>query len=400
MNHQVQRYWAIICFTLVEIMCFSCNGCQGASTTGKSMVITSEPLVRVLLSHASDDRPAVLATTGTYKILDTAHRPVAQGDRLAPSRVTATAEKITLGDRQFSGGSLWLCPTGDSKVVVNSITYYGNLHLLVNGTGKANGVNVVNMVPMENYIACVLSGEMPLSWPDEALQAQAIIARSYALYEKIRNSERNFDVYDTVQSQVYPGIAVVNAHVNAIVTATTGIVLFYRDQPFKTFFHSTCGGYTANAAQVFGHTDITPLSGRPCPFCKESKYCDWQYEADVGTLNLLVQDLKLIPPFVGLAIAQKDKYGRVLTIEVHFAGNRNKIVEAQQIRLLLGAEKLRSTLFEMEATPNSIIFHGKGWGHGVGLCQNGAAKMASEGFSALQIVEFYYPGAAAYRLWK
>jgi stage II sporulation protein D len=199
---------------------------------------------------------------------------------------------------------------------------------------------------------------------------------------------------------VYGGIPKETPYARAIVRSTNGIVLLYQNTLFKTFFHSTCGGHTASVSQVFPYPDITPLSGRFCPFCQGSKYFDWEFEADLATLNLMVKDFKLTEPFMGFAPGQRDQGGRFVTLELYYGQNQKKAISAVDIRKYFKEAKLRSTFFAMKATPNGILFQGHGWGHGVGMCQVGAAAMGEKGFSASEILQFYYPGANIYCLWK
>lgn len=380
-------------------------GCTQKGAKGPPELFKDEPSMRVLLSHGKT--PPEISTGGAYHLI-TGGRIVQKGKALSPAKLTGRGQEIFLGGHKCADDEMYLKTLDDGKVKVNQREYYGDLHCTVK---KAGELQVVNVVPMEKYVTCVLGGEMPLDLAQEAaLEAQAIIARTYALYEKMHHEERDFDVYDTVQSQVYRGLEMETPYARAIVKKTRGIVILYQNAVFKTFFHSTCGGHTASAAQVFDYPDITPLSGRPCPFCTTSKYYTWQYLADVSDLELMLSKLKLASPFHGLAVTVQDRAGRVLAMEVHYGKGKKIALKASDVRSALEANKLRSTLFGIKAVENGILFEGRGWGHGVGMCQIGAMEMAKPsltesgvtraGFSAFDIIRFYYPASQIYRLWQ
>lgn len=386
-------FWLSLCGWLAFMM--PGTACKGNT---RPLLVSGEPVIKVLLTHASGKNPALVATTGAYQICDGQNQILYKGERLSPQKLQIQGGIVCAGPYRATD-KLWIKTVGDSFLEVNRVRYYGDIFCVIQNSKE---LQVVNVLPMEKYVGCVLGAEMPLSWPQAALQTQAIIARSYALYEKCSRKERDFDVYDTVLSQVYPGIPGETPYARAIVRSTTGDVLLYQNGLFKAFFHSTCGGHTANALDAFTTPmpDITPLMGRPCPFCEGSKYFNWQFHADIADLEMLLNQFKLPPPLIGLAPGKKDKGGRILNLEIHHGDQQKKSISASQLRKALGEEKLRSTLFEMKAAADGIVFEGRGWGHGVGLCQVGAAGMAERGFSAVQILEFYYPGTNLYQLWK
>lgn len=361
----------------------------------KSIAIDREPMIRVLLTHASGKIPPLISVNGPYQIVSADKKILAQGNQLVAVRFYARDSMVWMGE-QGVARELWVLPLTDSRVEVNRVPYYGNLQCI---TSEPNQLQVINTLPLENYVSCVLGGEMPLSWAPAALQAQAIVSRTYALYEKAQKAERPFDVYDSVLSQVYPGIPGETPLARALVRDTTGMVLLYNNALFKTFFHSTCGGHTARITDVFAYPDITPLGGRECPFCRAGKYFEWEYHADFGELQQMARNLRL-PSCNGIAAGKQDGNGRLITIDVYYAALQKKSVEATAIRKALGEERLRSTCFTMEESGNGMLFRGRGWGHGIGMCQTGAGQMAAENFTPIQIVEFYYPGAKVYRLWK
>lgn len=117
------------------------------------------------------------------------------------------------------------------------------------------------------------------------------------------------------------------------------------------------------------------------------------------TLDAFARQMKIPLPLKSLGIEKKDQGDRVLTLKF-FSSKSQHSVRTSDLRKYLGSSKLKSTLFQMESEPEGILFKGNGWGHGVGLCQYGAKVMGDKGYSCLDILKFYYPGAEIYTLWK
>ena len=379
-------YWFIWLFCLMVLSNYGCH---------RRHLIEKEPLIRVLLTHASH-KPCRIEAGKGCTIFDSDHKLLFKSSKALALKISSQQGGICINGRGYPHRQIEFAPLTTGIIKVNAIGYRGGIVCKVVANGK---LLVTNVLPLEEYLLGVVGAEMPLSWPAAALQAQAIIARTYALYQKLNGRQRHFDVYDTTASQVYQGTTHENKQARAIIQSTRGMVLFYQNSIFKAFFHSTCGGHTANARQVFAYADISPLGGRQCPYCRASPYYQWEYRADIARLHRLMLDLKLKLPFVGMAIHKQDRHGRVLTIQIYFGKGRRTTIPASIIRRHLGNSKIRSTLFTIAPAENGILFCGKGWGHGVGLCQFGAKIMAAKGCNALEILQFYYPGAGIYRLW-
>lgn len=307
------------------------------------------------------------------------------------------------GSRRFPTRQLELCPTRNGTLQVNGRAYRGYLRLVAEG----GEVRPINCVDLEDYLGAVVTSEMYASFPVEALKAQAIIARTYAMYEKQRHADRDYDVTDDVNSQAYGGIAKETALGRQAAADTRGIMMVYglpgRERIFPTFYSSTCGGGTMSVRHFKPDVpEIPPLAGGvACPYCRNSKAYFWPAGAvsiphAEAWNRLRAKDARL--PADGskcrVTDGQRDNFGRLLTVQIVGPDLRLTML-ADVMRLALGAGTVRSTMAEMSDTGDALIFrNGRGFGHGVGLCQWGAAGLAGQGQSADAILRYYYPKAA------
>lgn len=240
----------------------------------------------------------------------------------------------------------------------------------------------IETLPMESYIAGVISSELPSSWPLEVLKAQAITARTYAIWQKSQKEH----LESTVMDQVYHGADKIHALAKQAVAETAGQVLTYESKLAHTYFHAACGGHTASATEAFGNSEPY-LQGVTCSYCHNAPTYRWKYELSRKELNKkLGAKISDIEP-----VGETDS-GRVKSFRFK-SKPQLKDMKATDFRKALGYNTFRSTL----VTKNSLgwttaEFAGRGHGHGVGMCQWGALTMAKQGKTAEQILEHYYPG--------
>jgi stage II sporulation protein D len=283
-------------------------------------------------------------------------------------------------------------------LVVNGTTYRGDL--IVRAATQPPGLLVVNRANLEEYVAGVVGSEMPLLFPEQALRAQAVASRTYALYALRSREADAFDVADDQSSQVYRGLANETDRARKVTLDTLGVILTYRGRVFNSYFHSTCGGETIPASWVFGEAPIPPLSGAPCGFCADSKYYRWR--ASVTRVDLAAKLAKEGFP-VGrvdrVEVLERGPAGHVALVRILHAGGEVR-VKGAKLRAILGTSAVRSTAFDIEDPGgDAIALAGRGWGHGVGLCQFGARGMAQAGYDALAILRRYYPAAELVRIY-
>lgn len=275
---------------------------------------------------------------------------------------------------------------------IDGRAYRGDLELLVE-----NGmILAVNHVPLEDYLKSVVPSEVSIQWRHEALKAQAVAARTYSYYHILTNKHRLYDI--PLGRQEYKGMDAEHPKTSWAVDVTFGEVMTYRGEVFVAYFHAVCGGYTADAQYVWSNSNGLP-GNTPCPFCKGSRYDSWSYKvsaAEVGRLlkqnGYKINDVSRIYPQ-----DKFDKFPRVRSVAV--VGSKKFIIPVNQFRAILGFANIRSSVFEVEKKGNNFIFTGRGWGHGVGLCQYGAKALAEKGYKYNDILDLYYPGMHLKRIY-
>ncbi len=249
-------------------------------------------------------------------------------------------------------------------------------------------------VPMETYLAGVIGNEMSRRWPVEALKAQAVAARSYALYrmKEARREGRKFDLVATQGDQVFRQRDIKNNYLASIVAQTRGEVLWANGGVVQAFYSSTCGGLS-RSAEAAGLSENSPIAGfRKDSYCKRSPFRSWVVSTTLDDLTNLfrkkgynVEDLK------DIRIKSKDKGGYVKAVEIADARGERSL-SGDQFRSLMGSMRLKSLLFDLRSEEDEIHFVGHGFGHGVGMCQYGAERMATQGKKYRTILSKYYPG--------
>lgn len=429
--------------------------------------------------------------------------------------VKALPDGIEINGSVASQAKSWrISPTVDgAPIAVNGREYRGDILLLRSST--SGRIHVINVVDIDSYVAGVLAGEVPHTWPEETLKAQAVAARSYAVHKIARRTAYEWDVVATDRDQVYEGVRGEIPALARAVQATQGEVLGYGGETIKAYFHSACGGHTESGAEAFGE-DQPYLVGVTDPYCAQSPYQQWNREYTVSQLRPLlpaawlengVSILQIVP-------GKRNPSGRVSEVILVSTGGRQAIAGVD-LRRLLGYRDVRSTAFDIQirktaqvsfvtnqekvdtqvvagepedvqvqmdqidpvvkvcasdkpfyvisasgslernragyayaatregtmrtfamrpglvvlglarntvlthfkgapapastrkvrvrrlekrAVPVVVRFSGRGWGHGVGMCQWGARGMAAQGADYRAILRFYYPGTQIVRL--
>lgn len=262
---------------------------------------------------------------------------------------------------------------------------------LVHIVRKGKGFLVINQVDLEEYVKGVVPAEVNSSWHPEMLKAQAVAARTYALYQQMLSAARDYDVVATVQDQVYKGKNGVDAAVSRAVDQTRGLVLTYQNAPIYAAFSSTTAGLTEDAMNVWAK-DYPYLKGVECPFDLDSPYYHWTVSF---RLDKLEESLRQQGFAVG-AIASMEpllfsRGGRVAKLRVvHSEGEL--ILRGEDLRRAVGYSIVPSTQFTIDSIGQDIVLSGYGAGHAVGMCQWGAKELAQLGYPFSTILSYYYPG--------
>lgn len=247
---------------------------------------------------------------------------------------------------------------------------------------------------LEAYVAGVVAGEMPASFPPEALKAQAVAARSYALTRKIeaQAAGRDHDIGAGVLAQVWAERA--SPAARAAAEATAGEVLAAGMDPVEAYFHAACGGRTEAGLAALGR-DHPYLAAVPCGRCEKAPRVRWAVEVPAREL---ARAAGLAGRASAARVSARSATGRAERLEVEAGASRSSL-GAVELRQRLGFSRLPSLAFEVRPRGDGFLFEGRGQGHGAGLCQWGAAGLAREGRDYREILAHYYPGADVVRMY-
>jgi SpoIID/LytB domain len=344
------------------------------------------------------------------QIMDDQNKPLFSSDKTITLQYNNPAATTVLFDVEYGQGTFW---SGREDRV-----YRGSFDLL----SREKGITIVNRINMEEYLYGVVPSEMEANWPQSALESQAVAARTYAIANLKTFESRGFDLLPTVASQVYRGVLVERSSSNAAVNATRGQILTYNEKPISAFYTANNGGYSSSSKDIWGfdapYLQAVPdqlmsstapwrpanlaewLTNRPQTYSSNPKYSGrsqyrwtlWVSRQDIENRLKMSDKLDQINSIV---ISKRGLGGTVSEVLVG-GTNREYTINGDAIRSKLGG--LRSNLFIVEpkmgkdGLPEYFIFYGGGWGHGVGMCQSGAAGMAADGYKCSEILSHYYPG--------
>jgi stage II sporulation protein D len=405
--------WLGLALLLVVQGCIS--GARPANQAGEVPLIAGrDPEIRIGLLVGADSvalgSSSDIAITG----LDGSHLwMIPHGETWQAARA---ANGVTLSSRGWASAPLemaTLTPTQASAPIrVNGRAYRGSAVILP----MQGGITVVNRVGLESYLQGVVSAEMGRRAPAEhaALRAQAVVSRTYALRNLGRWKAQGYDLSATVSDQVYAGQSAETPDGSAAVAETRGQVLTYDGGLIEAFFYSTCGGQTADGAEVFRGAVRPYLRSIADRAADGSVYCsispryrwheEWTGEALLATLQRNLPPVSRVQSaeireISGIRVAHRGPSGRVDQLAIGLGGPEVQ-VQGPLIRQVMrpgSGEPLRSTAFDLVASsgPHGIsrlILDGMGSGHGVGLCQWGAVGRARAGQGYQQILGAYFPG--------
>lgn len=297
-------------------------------------------------------------------------------------KITKADGSIIIGTLKTKKGAL-ITPKAGAIFTINKVQYNGTLIVLPAKTG----FNLIEQIDLEQYLRGVLPYEMSASWPIEALKAQAVTARTYTLKNIEANPRADFDLYSDVRSQMYKGAVKVYDSVKQAVDETKGQVLKYDNQLFYTYYHANCGGHTDPMPWV--QNNPKPLSGVKCGYDKESKSYSWQYTVPLADINKYLKAQKIPGKLKSIKRGKKTSSGRAITLLI--TTDKGKYYTGcNAFRLAVGSTKFKSCFI---TNISGYKFNGRGYGHGAGMCQDGAKGMAQAGKSYKEILKHYYPSS-------
>jgi len=381
----------------------------GCSST-RHAPATPAPVMRVRLLSNQDQ---VLMTASAQPKLRTASdvRPRALQFPLGQAvQIMLSGDGWRVGGVPLGGGELLLEQEGDGSVAVNGKNYHGRFRFIPTTAGR---FDVLNDVDVDSYLKGVLAAEMLSRWDMEAFKAQAIVARTYSLYQaNTVGLTRAFDVEDTTADQVYGGIASETDKARQAVDATSGIVLTAgagNGKIFKAYFSACCGGISQSSYDGFGETYNEVLGERNNgAMCNEAPRFNWgpiEMRKDELTRRIKVwgaakgNPVRDMGTLDRLDIQYVNRFGRPVRFLVTDTKGTRYTLGSEETRNACNADsgdgpKLWSSFFKTIVSSDTIQFvEGHGFGHGVGLCQWCAQTMATRGYKAEYILEQSYPRA-------
>lgn len=250
------------------------------------------------------------------------------------------------------------------------------------------GLKVVNSIPIENYLVGVVCSESNPSWPIEALKAQSVLSRTYAMRKLLENKEKIWQIGSDVIDQVYKGKTNNSLSCQRAVKETTGLVLTYGGQVIQAFYHANSGGYTEDPKDLW-KSKLGFLDSRSIPYGKSDPSYYWQYNLTKNELAASLRRAGYRIEFVEkLWVEELTPSGRASKIGI--AGNRTIYLSGENFRAALGYGKVKSTKLKIYGQQNGFVLAGEGNGHGVGYCQWCGKEMAAEGQNFENIIQNFY----------
>lgn len=309
------------------------------------------------------------------------------GDSNPTWRIGIAGRNLTIDGKDAGGDTISLPPTDNSTIEFNGKSYRGGAILRID----RGAIQVINWVDVDDYVRGVVASEMPASWPNQALAAQAIIARSYVAVKV--NPAAPYDTCANESCQVYGGIAAEHPRTDEAVRVTQGRVVTYRGKTAYTFFSSDSGGHTASALEVWNMRALPYLPAKPDPHSKNSPRSQWTLSIPLSKVQATAYKMGVrIGALQSISISRTTESGRPQ--EILFTGEKGSATlqgaKAGGFLRSLGAGSSLATINGLDP----LIITGAGRGHGVGLSQYGALSMAQNGSSYNDILNFYYPGTS------
>jgi stage II sporulation protein D len=378
------------------------------------------PRIRVRLLASAD---TVTLACGVPPLYQLSSQPLSQrlnSPNNAIFNLTLTPQGWMAGNANLGGTlgtTLHFQPDHDGTVSINGTAYRGKFRFIPVGGNK---FDVINELDVDSYLASVVPKEMLPGWHDEAYKAQAVVARTYALYEKqTAGLDRYWDVWPDTRSQVYGGIPAETNQSRQTVSETSGIVVAHTGIPggepkiFKAYFSSCCGGVSQSAAEAFGDVYISPLSDQDVhAACRASPRFNWGpvvIDKTVLTQRFQVfgqhrnRPEKNMGPIDRIDVQDQNRWGRSTRFLVSDTKGNKFSLTGEEFRWAVNTNATDNTLLyssfvKIINDSSQIRFvEGHGWGHGVGMCQWCAEKRAEDGLRHEDIILAAFPTAVLVR---
>ena len=387
MSRKIRFLTALISILLISIPLFS----------GQPLLPTSLPLPgeiphSIKIALLVDVHSASIKTEGSYMLY------VLGKQIFEPKPLEATVrvnnQGIKINDHFYPTDRLTITVSAGT-IQVGKRRYERQIQIIKK---SENRFSVVNQIDIEDYLKGVLPLEVHSDWPAESLKAQAVISRTYALFKTIEKKNLDYALVDTVESQVYGGALFHKESTSRAVDVTRGEILTSNGKLFPSYFHSVCGGQTAEADQIWAVEPNSVLKGVVCNFCKGTKHWRWSLTVPLEKIEEIMQK-KGYPAknLLNIELANRDKSGRATRVALKYKYS-TVVIRADEFRSWIGYDKLKSLKVSVSVKNKLAYFVGYGWGHGIGFCQWGAKTQADAGKNYRDILDFYFPGSELKKL--
>ena len=335
-------------------------------------------------AHGSETVRVAIADDQQSVTLASPSGLIVEGDRSGRVEKKMTVSPASVGARPVRVRST------QEFIGVNGKSYRGWIEI----RKKKNGtLLLINELDIEEYLMGVVAEEIPSTWEFEALKAQAVASRTYALYQKKRAGNRPYHLRATTNNQIYSGRRGERDSTVRAVRETAGMVVVYNGEVIPAFYHSSCGGHTEDASELWD-IDAPYLKGVDCDCQEISRYGLWEKRFSISSISAaLGKNGYRLKDVSAMAVGTITPAGRVKNVTVRHAGGAST-VPAETLRAAIGYARIPSVFFEAAMSGREVIVSGRGLGHGVGLCQWGAREMAGRGYDFKAILNHYYPGTS------
>ena len=347
------------------------------------------PPLRVLLRRGSQGLR--LAAPGGLRLYGPLGSTLAELPAKGKAGLSARDGQLMMNGRGLGSGVALVGPLRRNEAVrVGGRRYRGHLVLKALGGQLA----LVDVVGLEDYLKGVLPSEVSGLGPIEALKAQAVAARSFAVVQMQESAGKAWDLDNSADSQVYGGVQDETAAADAAVRSTRGAILAFGRAVAHTFFHSNSGGHTADAGEVWASKDPPSyLFGVMDSWSEDQPHYTWSSTIPRAEAEALLHKAGLWDGFLEDVVGrERSESERWIKVDLIGHDGRRFPINANEFRRALGADRVRSTRFKVRLRGDDLVFDGTGWGHGVGLSQEGAFAMARSRRTFRDILYFYYPG--------
>ena len=347
----------------------------------------SDPTLKVLLFKSS--------STVTLKNRDGLQTGNALSGKRRNQSMTirkSGTNRLMLNNRQTVDGVLRVTAKGIIQVMKSGTRNGRKYHGMIEIRPYSRGLYVINHIRTETYLEGVLNAEISTQWHMDVVKAQAIIARTYALFKRRARNNKWWHLTSGSRDQNYMGANMVDKKGKRAIRETKGIVVHYRGQLAQTFYHSNCGGVTEDPAALWRFS-LPYLKVKIVPYGQADPRYNWRYTMNQWDIRRILKKARLNRKGRVRNIYVTDRTASNRAAELAFVGDYGEeFMNASQFRRLAGYDKIQSLLLDVVKTADGFYFEGYGNGHGVGLCQWAAKEMAESGYRYEDILHYFYDG--------